>query len=51
MAMDEGLRIGAGTVEMDAYGGDFSSPTDLGKTSEEGINIEFSYGILFLPFC
>lgn len=42
MAMDEGLRIGAGNVKYDAYGGDFTSPTDMGKTSEEGITIEYT---------
>ena len=38
MALDERLRIGAGTVEVDEYGGDFSSVLiDLGKTSTDGI--------------
>ncbi len=41
MPLDESLRIGAGNVEYDNYGGDFSSAVDSGKTSEEGI--EFAY--------
>lgn len=42
MAFDEGLRIGAGNVEMDAYGGDFAAATDLGKTSEDGIELGYT---------
>jgi len=42
MAFDKSLRIGAANVMMDAYGGNFASPTDLGDTSEEGITIEYS---------
>lgn len=45
MAFDESLRIGAGNVMMDAVGGDFSSPTDLGKTSEDGIALRYSADI------
>lgn len=40
--MDEGLRIGAGNVMMDAYGGDFTSPTDLGQTHEDGIELAYT---------
>ena len=43
MAFDQSLRIGAGTLERDVYGGDFTSTNvDLGKTSEEK-GIVFNY--------
>ena len=42
MPFDASLRIGAGNVEMDVYGGDFTAATDLGKTHEDGINIQYS---------
>ncbi|MCB0261362.1 MAG: hypothetical protein KDE62_16785, partial [Calditrichaeota bacterium] len=45
MAFDSSLRIGAGNVKTDAVGGDFSSPTDLGKCSEEGIILRYSADI------
>ncbi len=35
------IRIRAANVELDAVGGNFSSPTDLGKTSEDGIEISY----------
>jgi len=44
MALIEKLRIGAGTVETDAVGGDFSSPSDLGNTSKEK-GIVFNYSV------
>jgi hypothetical protein len=43
------LRIGAGTVEVDAYGGSFASATDLKKTSEDGITIEYSVDKKMVP--
>lgn len=46
MAFDESLRIGAGTVIMDAVGGDFTGDDgeiDLGKTEEQnGIILRYS---------
>ncbi len=42
MAFDEIIRSGAGNLLMDAVGGDFSSPTDLGKTHEDGIKITYN---------
>ena len=42
MPLDTSLRIGAGNVEMDDYGGSFTTPTDLGKTHEDGIQIQYS---------
>ncbi len=41
MALSEVLRIGAANVEVDAYGGAFTSAFDMGKTSEDGIAIEY----------
>lgn len=46
MALIEKLRIGAGTVDRDAVGGDFSSPTNLGSTSKEkGIMVNYNADI------
>lgn len=43
MAFSEVLRIGAGNVKVDAYGGAFSgSEFDTGKTDEGGISFEYS---------
>lgn len=35
-------RIGCGEIELDAYGGDFSSPVSLGHPHEDGITVEQS---------
>lgn len=35
------VRIGAANIKVDAVGGAFSSPTDLGKTSADGITITY----------
>jgi len=32
-------RIGGATIELDAYGGDFTSPVDLGVPNEEGVTV------------
>jgi hypothetical protein len=39
MAATTTERIGGGSLLLDAYGGDFSSPTDLGAINEDGIKI------------
>jgi len=45
MALSETLRVGAGTVEVDDYGGDFTSAFDMGNTSEEGIKINYTVDV------
>lgn len=39
MAFSERTRFGSGTILIDAYGGNFSSPTDLGSPNGDGIII------------
>lgn len=40
--MDERIRIGVTSLEIDAYGGTFSAATDLGDFSEEGVTVTFT---------
>ncbi len=49
MALSEVLRIGAGQIEVDTYGGSFGTPFDMGKTSEDGIAIEYSVDLKKVP--